>query len=229
MFSESNLNLGYIDFLVKMQKCMICDKEAFIERHFSGEKYCVKHAKEKLVFGNLREILKKSKGLMPNKNYIVSGRYPPEYDFIINILEKYFSNFIINVEISKQFHHSDFSTESHKIIREYSKIWKQIEEKDTAVILIKTADLIAHDMIFLILESKFEYLEKLRLSDRKLIFPFKNVFLSEICMLFDFYVEPYKHCSIYEFIKRMVKTRPTTVYGILNYVKNLSNLYETRY
>lgn len=226
MFSESNLNLGYIDFLVKMQKCMICGRRASLERHFSGEKYCVKHAKEKLVIDRLREIVRKSKKVKPDRTYIVMGRYPPEYNFLISIVEKYFSSFTIDIEISDQFHLPNFFSESTEIIREYSNIGKKIEENDTIVILIKTADLIAHDIIFFILENKFEYLEKLKQWDKKIIFPFRNVFLDEICKLFEIHVEPYKHCLIYNFIKKAVKIRPTTVYGIFNYIESLSSLDE---
>ncbi len=207
-----------------MDKCISCDEEAAIIRRHSGEKYCIKHAKEKLLFSNLREISRRSRKPVPNRRYVLIGRYPPEYRVLLEATGKYFSNFIIDIEITKYLHHSNFHSESSKIIDEYSKLEDYVQDENSVIVIIKTADLIAHDILFLILENKLELLEKLGLRKDRLIFPFKNTFLHEVVKILEIQPKPYKYCSIYRFIEKTMDTRPTTIYGIFNYIKNLSEL-----
>jgi len=210
-----------------MTRCIICGADALIKRHFSGENYCLKHAKEKLIISKFREVKNKSEKLGPNKTYIVVGRYPPEYDFLTDIIDKYFSNFTTDIEISNDYHSPNFTYESKKIILEYTRIEELIKRENALVIVIKTADLIAHDILFLILEKKFKLLESLKLLDnRKLILPLKNLFQRELSLILGSKPEPYYYCSTYDFIQKTMNTRPTLIYSILNYTKNLSLIKE---
>lgn len=174
------------------------------------------------MINNLRRIKNKTNKMKQNTAFIITGRYPMEYNLLLKVIEKYLSNFNNKLEIIWDFHTRDPLAEAQKIINEYLMVKKLLTNTDVNVILLKTADLIAHDMLYLILNCKLDLLKPIISYERRLIIPFKNVFLTEVSKILKLEIEPYNHCTTYEFILKTIESRPTTIYGIINYIKSLS-------
>ncbi|HIQ13461.1 MAG TPA: hypothetical protein EYH44_03635 [Thermoprotei archaeon] len=205
-------------------RCIICGEKALIERRFSNLRYCIKHAKENMIISNIRRIRNKSNKIKQDASYIIIGRYPIEYKVILNVIEKYLPRFNDMMEITKEFHSENLYIETQKIVNEYSTISKLLANTNINVILLKTADLIVHDILYLVLNYKFNLIKSLISYERRLIMPFKNVFLTEVSKILGIRMEKNNYCTTYKFILTTINTRPTTIYGIINYIENLSSI-----
>ena len=199
----------------QIDKCDVCNNAAKIIRHVSGEKYCIKHFELKLKW-EVTNILKKSPPT--DKITVFTPKRGQHYK-----LAQYLSDWaaikgrkVTIVDISDVYVHIDLENDAAQI----SNLYKECIDKTSeyTVVLFRTAEEIAHDILILILMSQFDLLKKINMSSRRIYTPLKKFFNMELKYLSRDTIE--HKCITMKLLERASLTKPSVIFSIINYSKH---------
>ncbi|GEM_PF-5356356 len=197
-------------------KCIRCNREALIIRKHSGERYCKFHFIKKIR----KDIIKNITSLDPNRENIFFVPDKRLYIEIFNtIILKYLKKAKLDYILLKlQDPHSpkNISLEVSKIERNYLLILSKTYRSN--VILLKTIDELAHDILLLQIYNRHSLLKLLTSNIVKIRKPLFHYMSYEMEQIFNISHPPM--CTTEKLLKRISEEKPSIVFSIINFIEN---------